>query len=1021
MKKRLFHIGLLTILSVSLIGSFFYENGFISIVEASPGTDTWQVGASSDDCHRRLTPSAFSLILSEYYAGSYDAANYKYGTGMRFTSITVPQNYTIDSAYLKICAAASLSGTTVNTRISAEDVDDAPTFADNATEFDNRWASRTGNRIDWDNIAAWTADVWYTSPDIKAVIQEIVDRVGWSSGNDIVLFWEDFDNRSSVGAHRRGHSWDRALGPELAGKLEITWSISDTEAPTYSNVGKNSTEAGKPALFYTKWTDNVAMSGYIFGTDNTGTWVNDTFVELWGDKEEIVIAEHNATYPRLSGFFMARMPNGSLYGSWRSISGTITTWGSYSNDNGATWLPKKEVELHGEYLVSGNKVFCFYIKVSGSFPTGNCSVHYKISTDNGETWGSEQDMPFPHNWMPSIMSPIKTQNGTLMVGTSWWWKTEGAYEVWNASVFRSFDDGSTWSLGGNIYASESLMGCDEPAIVELSNNSIYMLLRVIGDGAANKRHFKTISNDYGTTWSTPEKVESLYSTDTMAYMIRYSSSPNTVVLVWVNRTSPDSSVGRRPLLASVSYDDCETWQNVKTLDPSPNPKSVHDFDMVITPDEHIIVSCRRYNDSAPYSDDAVTQRFTIGWFSQASGWSNVTKILDSTVGRTVQWQIWANDTSNNWNTTGLQSLVLSGLAYRFYGVYDEDTGLLLPEEDRAVNVTAYFTDGTSPETFEVNGTYAYDPVTTPEYFRYNLTYAREYWLSEGGTELQGTPIYIFSAPSSTTYDYTISFLDYAGVLDSYPFVEAQRYINGTLKIVEKRKVDIEKKVLMALVYDVKYRITVRNGYSYTFGDLLMTIDSTVTLPLKVLDFPDEILLGYQYLRVWIYRESATSIGVNYQDLLEETISVFIEVSYLSNSSLVYSDTETSSTFIWTWNSANNETDYLVEVTISHVTFGVMTTNQVVAGLLSGRGLFDITILGTLDFNTAYLIPAFIILCAAAAFSAVNPYLGLFAAIATAMLFGVIGWLPVQADVLVFCIALVIVGAIGHARRRIISG
>lgn len=57
---------------------------------------------------------------------------------------------------------------------------------------------------------------------------------------------------------------------------------TETSPPVYSDVGTNSTEGGKPCLFHTKWTDYNGLSGYIFGTNNTGTWLNDTWTPLSG-------------------------------------------------------------------------------------------------------------------------------------------------------------------------------------------------------------------------------------------------------------------------------------------------------------------------------------------------------------------------------------------------------------------------------------------------------------------------------------------------------------------------------------------------------------------------------------------------------------------------------------------------------------------------------------------------------------------------------------------------------------------
>ena len=167
-----------------------------------------QVGASSDDCVRRLTSSNWWLANTSQLAGADGASLYQYGGGMRFLNVTIPQGATINTAYLTLRARAATSANTVNSRISAEKQDNPATFADDAAAFDTRWANRTTARVDWDNIPAWTADIDYNSPSIVSVIQEIVNRAGWSSGNAIVIFWEDFDDRSTHAnyCYRQAHS-----------------------------------------------------------------------------------------------------------------------------------------------------------------------------------------------------------------------------------------------------------------------------------------------------------------------------------------------------------------------------------------------------------------------------------------------------------------------------------------------------------------------------------------------------------------------------------------------------------------------------------------------------------------------------------------------------------------------------------------------------------------------------------------------------------------------------------------------
>ena len=49
------------------------------------------------------------------------------------------------------------------------------------------------------------------------------------------------------------------------------------------------------------------------------------------------------------------------------------------------------------------------------------------------------------------------------------------------------------------------------------------------------------------------------------------------------------------------------------------------------------------------------------WIPFADNWSNVTKIVNSTVNCTINWMIYANDTSNNWNVTDLFSYNTTGI------------------------------------------------------------------------------------------------------------------------------------------------------------------------------------------------------------------------------------------------------------------------------------------------------------------------------------------------------------------------
>jgi hypothetical protein len=77
----------------------------------------------------------------------------------------------------------------------------------------------------------------------------------------------------------------------------------DETPPTYSNISYNTTIAGQSCTLSVKWSDNVALSGFIFGTNNTGSWLNDTWTSLtenpsWANKTKTL----NSTVGMVVGY-----------------------------------------------------------------------------------------------------------------------------------------------------------------------------------------------------------------------------------------------------------------------------------------------------------------------------------------------------------------------------------------------------------------------------------------------------------------------------------------------------------------------------------------------------------------------------------------------------------------------------------------------------------------------------------------------------------------------------------------------
>lgn len=351
--------------------------------------------------------------------------------------------------------------------------------------------------------------------------------------------------------------------------------------------------------------------------------------------------------------------------------------------------------------------------------------------------------------------------------------------------------------------------------------------------------------------------------------------------------------------------------------------------------------------------------------------------------------------------------------FTFHGVYNEATGEL---GTGSASATGYFDVEITPQQFEVNGTVNFLFEVTPLYLDYNLggDRHRQYWFSE---EEDTRQLYVFNA---TLTRYTISFLDLAGVLTSHSYVEAQCFINGVLMTVEKRKVDVENKIMMSLVNGIKYTLSLQNGASHTFGDLLMTSITTIQLTLKGIAFSKETLLTYKYVRIYGNRDFDTpngTITITYQDTLNMTASVTIYIKY-KNGTNVYNHTEYTNSFNHEWANAMNDTDYAVVCTIDHATYGVYSWKQYFPLHLSTMP-WSLDWLGkSLPFNTAYIIPAFLILFVGGCFSTINAEVGAFMLVITAIVIAYMGWLPIPATALVTAFTFTVLMGIIYAKHKV---
>lgn len=153
-------------------------------------------------------------------------------------------------------------------------------FHDNLTIVSNG----IGSVVAIGSQAVWRTSTFSVSPVLVASTEYVLMLVLY--GSQIIIL---YDNGATNQGHRdTTNSYASPANPTDAAHNDYMYSIyctytiaADTTPPTYSNVGTNTTKVGRPCLFFAKWTDETGLAitgGYIFGTNNTGTWANETWV-----------------------------------------------------------------------------------------------------------------------------------------------------------------------------------------------------------------------------------------------------------------------------------------------------------------------------------------------------------------------------------------------------------------------------------------------------------------------------------------------------------------------------------------------------------------------------------------------------------------------------------------------------------------------------------------------------------------------------------------------------------------------
>ena len=222
---------------------------------------TSRISAGADDVEERNDTGAVDLdgdsstnalqTFRGYQGSSTGTLNW---WGLRFLNINVPQGSSIVSAKITFRANASSGTTASGMTLWGQLAANPATFSNTTNNVTNR--TRTTTSVAW-AIPQWTSGSNYMTPDLAAIVQEIVDQAGWVENNALVII-----GQTTVSQNRSAASRDSTNGSTLAPLLEVCYT--EATSPRITISGSLSSFSGEPGV------PSAAQSYSVEGTNLEG-------------------------------------------------------------------------------------------------------------------------------------------------------------------------------------------------------------------------------------------------------------------------------------------------------------------------------------------------------------------------------------------------------------------------------------------------------------------------------------------------------------------------------------------------------------------------------------------------------------------------------------------------------------------------------------------------------------------------------------------------------------------------------
>jgi len=231
---------------------------------------TLQIRASVDDVNE--VNNSLDTTSTTQWLGSGEAATGSYA-GMRFTSAPIPQGSIITSAYLQVYSTQN-QWISCAFSIAADDAGNSSPFT-SSTRPSQR--TLTANAVNHSDNVWWAANTWYSLDEMKAVVQEVVGRTDWQSGNSLSIILRDTESGAFARKFVSSFDGDAANAPRLV----VSYTSSGTPLPGATVTAVNALPAAPTATFTAGGTLTSQIAASTDDVDEVDGALTTNSNEIW--------------------------------------------------------------------------------------------------------------------------------------------------------------------------------------------------------------------------------------------------------------------------------------------------------------------------------------------------------------------------------------------------------------------------------------------------------------------------------------------------------------------------------------------------------------------------------------------------------------------------------------------------------------------------------------------------------------------------------------------------------------------